>query len=299
MPSVSLIIKTFNMKKYTNSTAISIALTALLVGSLFWLMATKRVNSSLEAGLQEQKLKSETLLSEKLLLEKDMQKMKDHLSRVTGESDEMRELMKSTSAKLETQELEYNRIKRENISLHQIRKQRQQLTELNSELQNQLQALTNENAQLDARNGDLERRIAFLQEQNKTLTDDLNRAVFAAIDQSQVHAVKGRKGKLTIKARQTKQIIANFEVAASLKNLSFRIIDAKGNLLPQALGTFAATTTPSQNNFIASTEDRTFGNSLQRVDMVFTPKRKLDSGVYTVEILNDNLYVGSLRVKLK
>ena len=111
MPSVSLIIKTFNMKKYTNSTAISIALTALLVGSLFWLMATKRVNSSLETGLQEQKLKSETLLSEKLLLEKDMQKMKDHLSRVTGESDEMRELMKSTSAKLETQELEYNRMK--------------------------------------------------------------------------------------------------------------------------------------------------------------------------------------------
>lgn len=287
------------MEKYTSSKAISIMLTVLLVISLFWLMGTKRVNSSLEAGLEKEKLKSETLLSEKLLFEKDLQRIKDQLTRLTGENEEMDALVRSASAKLQSQELEYNRMKRENTSLHQIKKQRQELTQLNNELQNQLQILNNAYAQLEARNSELEHRVAFLQDQNKTLTDDLNRVVFAAVDQSQIQAVKGKNEKLTIKAKQTKKLLASFDVASNLKNLSFRIMDATGSVLTQSQGSIAYTTTPSENNFMASADHASSGTGLQRVDLSFTPKQRLKTGVYTIEILNDNLYVGSLRVKLK
>lgn len=262
-------------------------------------MGTKRVNSSLEAGLEKEKLKSETLLSEKLLFEKDLQRIKDQLTRLTGKNEEMDALVRSASAKLQSQELEYNRMKRENTSLHQIKKQRQELTQLNNELQNQLQILNNAYAQLEARNSELEHRVAFLQDQNKTLTDDLNRVVFAAVDQSQIQAVKGKNEKLTIKAKQTKKLLASFDVASNLKNLSFRIMDATGSVLTQSQGSIAYTTTPSENNFMASADHASSGTGLQRVDLSFTPKQRLKTGVYTIEILNDNLYVGSLRVKLK
>lgn len=279
--------------------AIAVVTSALFVASLFWLMNTKHVNSSLEAGLQEQKLRSEELLSEKLLLEKDIQKFKDQLGTLKDQNANLDDLVKSTSAKLKSQESDYNRMKRENASLGQIRKQRQELQALKNQLENELSSLRLSYAELEAKNSELHNTVATLQERNKVLTDDLNRAMFAAVDQSQIQAVKGKREKLTIRAKKAGKLIANFEVPANLKSLSFRITDSKGNVLTAADGTTAFTSTPSDKNLTASSDAEVQGNKLQKVEMVYIPKEKLKTGVYTVEILNENLYVGSLKVKLK
>jgi chromosome segregation ATPase len=262
-------------------------------------MNTKRVNGSLEAGLQDQKLKSEALLSEKLLLEKDIQKFKDQLFKLKDENADLDNLVKSTSAKLKNQESEYNRMKRENASLAQIKKQRQDLQALKSQLENELTSLRASYAALETKNTELNNTVAALQERNKILTDDLNRAMFAAVDQSQIQAVNGKSEKLTVRAKRTRKLIANFEVPANLKSLSFRITDSKGNVLTSEEGNIAFSAVPSEKNLIASSDSETQGNKLQKVEMVYIPKEKLKTGVYTVEILNENLYVGSLKVKLK
>ena len=54
-----------------------------------------------------------------------------------------------------------------------------------------------------------------------------------------------------------------------------------------------------RKSFTASSDPEIHGNKLQKVEMIFIPKEKLKTGVYMVEILNANLYVGSLKVKLK
>jgi hypothetical protein len=287
------------METLKSSKAIALVTTALFVASLFWLMNTKRVNNSLEAGLQEEKLKSEALLSEKLLLEKDIQKFKDQLFKLRDENGQLDDLVKGTSAKLKSQESEYNRMKKENASLGQIRKQRQELQALKNQLENELTTLRTSYAALEEKNNELNNTVAFLQERNKILIDDMNKAMFAALDQSQIQAVRGKSEKLTIRAKRTKKLIATFEVPANLKNLSFRIADSKGGILTSEQGTIAFTSLPSEKSFTASADRETEGNKLQKVEMVYIPKEKLNTGVYTVEILNENLYVGSLKVKLK
>lgn len=287
------------MKNINSSKSIAVITTALFVASLFWLLTTNRVNNSLEAGLQEQRLKTEEMLSEKLLLEKDIQKFKDHLAKLKADNSDLDNLVKSTSAKLSSQESDYNRMKRENASLGQIKKQRQELQALKNQLENELSTLRTSYAALEDKNNELNNTVASLQERNRILTDDLNRAMFAAVDQSQIQAVKGKSERLTVRAKRTKKLIANFEVPSNLRNLSFRISDSKGNILTSDEGSVAFTSTPSDKSFTASSDNSSDANKLQKVEMVYLPKEKLKTGVYTVEILNENLYVGSLKVKLK
>jgi DNA repair exonuclease SbcCD ATPase subunit len=286
------------MENLKSSKAIAVVTTALMIASLFWLMNTKRVNSSLEEGLQKEKLHAESLLSEKLLLEKDIQKFKDQLLSLKDKNRELDNVVRSTSARLEQQDAEYRRMKKENTSLAQIKKQRQELIALQSQLQNELQTLRSSYSDLESKNNELATTVASLQERNKILADDLNRAMFAAVDQSQIHAVKGKKERLTVRAKRTKKLIASFEVPANLKNLSFRIADSKGNALGTNDGTIAFNAVPSENNYLASTDSEAQGNKLQKVEMVYIPREKLKTGVYTVEILNENLHVGSVKVKL-
>jgi chromosome segregation ATPase len=286
------------MQQLKSPRTIAAVTTVLFVASASWLMTTRHVNSSLEAGLQEQKLKSETLLSEKLLLEKDIEKMKDQLFSLKGRNLELDNLAQSTAAKLRDQESEYNRMKKQNASLSQIKKQRAELEALRNALENELQTLRTSYADLEARNDALNHEVAALQGRNKMLTEDLQRTAFAAIDQTQVQAVRGKAEKVTAKGRRTRKLIASFEVAADLRDLSFRITDLKGNVLNKNDGTIAFTSQPSDKNLTASSASDVQGSKLQEVRMEYTPKRKLSSGVYRVEILNEGLYVGSLKVKL-
>lgn len=287
------------MQPFKSSKAIALVTTALFIGSLFWLMNTQRVNSSLETGLQNERLKAEEILSEKLLLEKDLLKIKDELLKLEGTNAEQGDLVKNMSRKLANQEAEYNRMKKQNVSLHQIKKQRQELIALQGQLENELQSIKLSYAELEAKNSELTHTVASLEDRNRMLIDDLNKVMFAAVDHSQIQAVKGKKEKLTVRARKTNKLIANFEVPANLKNLTFRIVDSKGNSLSQKDGTIASTISPSDESYTATTDSESVGSKLQKVEMVFIPKARLETGVYTVEILNENLYVASLKVKLK
>lgn len=287
------------MEKLKSPKAIALASTALLVASLFWLLNTKRISSSLESGLENERLKSEQLLSEKLQLEKEIQKFKDQLANLKDQNLSLDNVVKSLNAKFSNQEADYNRMKQQNLTLAQVKKQKVELMALQNQLQNELESLRGAYASLESRNAELDRTVANLEQRNRALTDDLSRAVFASIDRSQIEAVKGKTDRLTIRAKRTRKLIANFQVPANLKNLSFRIVDSKGNAFSSEDGVIASTVLPSDESFTASTDSQVTGIKLQNVRMTFMPKEKLSSGVYTVEILNDNLYVNSLKVKLR
>lgn len=287
------------MATIQNPKAIAVLTTALLIVSLFWLMSTQKVNNSLETSLGEEKLKAEAFLSEKLLLEKDLEKLKTQLSGLKGINEQLDNVVKATEAKFIRQESEVNRLRKQNGSIVQLKKQREELLLLQSELENQLVALRASYRELESQNGRLNSTIAQLQEQNELLSQDLNRAVLAAIDHSQVQALKGKKEKLTVKARRTNKLIASFEVPGSLRNISFNVVDPKGNVLTPKQGQIVFHSTASQENAMASIAEDVSASTVQKIQMEYIPKEKLQSGVYAVQILNDNLYVGSMNVKLK
>ena len=287
------------MMTVRNPKAIAIAATALCMASLLWLMSTQSVNRALEINLQNEKLRSEALLSEKLLLEKDMEKMRTQLTSLRGINNDLDEVVRKTEMRMTSQGSELAKLKKQNASLAQIRKQREDLLVLQTNLQNELAALRASYADLEVTNAALSNTIAQLQEQNRLLSQDLNQAMFASMDRTQVEAVKGKKEKLTVRARKTQKLIANFDVPASLRNISFRITDQQGKVFADKHGVIVSRTSVSDANVLASTGEGPAGSGLQKVQMEYIPKQKLQSGVYTVEILNDNLYVGSLNVKLR
>lgn len=287
------------MEKLKSSKTIALVSSALMVISIFWLLNTKSINSRLLSGLETEKLKSEELLSEKLQLEKEIEKFKDQLLALKEQNLGLSNIVESVRNKLTLQEADYTRMKKEDISLAQLRKQKQDLLMLQRQLENEVSELKMSYTALESENTNLNAAITQLQERNKLLTDDLNRAMLAAVDHSQIEALRGRSEKLTVNARRTRKLIANFEVPSGLKALSFRVVDPRGNALSPKDGTIASTVIPSATNFTASSNADVSGSKLQKVEVVYTPKEKLKSGVYTVEILNEDLYVGSLKLKLK
>lgn len=287
------------MSMLKNPKVVAIVATALCVASVIWLLNTKQVNSSLEAGLRSGKLQSEALLSEKLLLEKDIRKMKDQLAGFNSRNIELNGSLKNVTAELASREAEYNRLKRENVSLAQVRKQRQELRRLHADLEKQFSDLQLAYNDLQHENQDLNQTLLSLEDRNRLLFEDLERAMYANVDHTRVLAVKKKDDRLTVKARKTRKLIATFEVPGHLKNLSFRLIDANGKTLTSEDGMIASVATPSQETITASSETQTVATRPQQVQMTYIPKSKLKRGVYTVEILNENLYVGSLQVKLQ
>lgn len=287
------------MNTLKNPKAIALVTTALCMASIVWLMSTQSVNRNLESNLEQEKLRSESMLSQKLLLDKDIEKLRGQLASLKGSNSELDKFVRNAEARLSSQEAELKKMKYQNASLVQIKKQREDLLGIQKELEHQLTSLQSSYHDLENRNMELSNTIAQLQTQNRRLSDDLNRVMVAAIDRSQVQAVKGKKEKLTVKARQTQKLIANFEVPASLDKISFRILDARGNQLSDKLGTVSSNVQSADGNVMASAAGLAVGNGLQKVTMEYTPKVRMHSGVYTVEILNDNLYLGSMNVKLR
>jgi hypothetical protein len=287
------------MDKMKTSKAIALVSTALLIASLFWLLNTKRVNVNLTEGLNDQRLKSESLLSQKLLLEKDIEKLKTDLGAVRGQNEELDRRIESTLAKIKGQQAEYNRMKKQNLSLGQLKKQKQELIALQHRLENEMETLRQSYVDLQNKNRLLTDALALSEDKNRVLSDDLSHAMLAAIDQSQIQAVRGKSNRLTAKAKRTQKLVADFELAADLRSVGFRISDPKGNVLSQDNGTISFTTTPADDSYVASSGNGIAGNKIQKIHLSFSPTSKLKPGVYTIEVLNENLHVSSLKVKLK
>lgn len=291
-------IKTHIMTALKNPKGIATVSTALLIASLLLLMGTKSINSTLESNLEHEKLRSESLLSEKLLLAKDLEKIKGHLSKLKGINAELDEVVKSTQSKVASQEQQLKTLRKDNASLAEIKKQRNELLRLEKDLEAQLLVAKTSMADLHLRNEALSQTIAQLQEQNRILNNDLNRVMVTSLDHLQVQAVRGKKDRLTVRARKTNKLIASFEVPASLQDISFRIIGPDGSRLTEKQGLILSQATASVNNVLASANGQGV-DGLQNIRMEYVPKIKLESGVYSVEILNDSLYVGSVNVKLR
>lgn len=287
------------MKTLTNPKLIAAITTAVCVASLVWLMNTNHVNDSLHTGLRDEKLKNEKLLSEKLLLERDIHRANDQLNVLKAENGSLDGKVRAAEQRLREQEAAYHELKKkQNASLASVKKHRDELALLNRDLESQVRQLQTANASLLTENAQLQHTVASLQEKNRLLVNDLHLAMQSVMDHTEVHAVKKRQERLTVKAGRTKKLVATFEVPASLKNLKYRLVDPGGAILSHDHGTFASRVV-SSSELTASTEAMSRGANPQVVEVIFSPAKKLKPGLYKLEILNDDLYVGSMKVTLQ
>jgi hypothetical protein len=228
-----------------------------------------------------------------------MEKFREQIESLKGTNTELDRTLQITSKKFASQESDFKKVKAENTSLKQIRRQYADLQSLQKDLNNQLAYLNGTIAELQREKFDLNNTVATLEEKNRMLASDLNKAQLAYLDYSRIEATK-RNEKLTVNARKTRQFKVNFDVPTAMSNISFRITGPDGKLLSPEHGTIASRVVPNTDNLMASNSSNSIAsNTAKKIEMSYLAKTKLQAGTYRVEVLSENLHVASLQIKLK
>lgn len=283
-----------------NPKVIAGTVTFLLAIALVSLISFYEANRSLEAGLNDEKLKSERILSEKLSLEKEIAKLKQSVTSLQGRNAELDKTLTSTSAKIAEKERELSRMSKENASLKQYKQQYADIQKIKNDLESQVLALNNALTAANKEKESLNRMVAELQVKNKSLSDELAQIQIASLDDIRVEAFK--KNKLTVSAKKTKKLDINFIIPSkySADNLTFKISDPSGQVLSPKDGTIAYVETQDAPILTADASDMLYLKQTKQVKMEYKPKKKLKAGIYRIEVSSaDNAYLGSLQVRLR
>ncbi|NJM24473.1 MAG: hypothetical protein HC859_02045 [Bacteroidia bacterium] len=228
----------------------------LFVLSLLYLGKEMRANSRLDEGLNNELLKSERLLSEKLALEKEIAHYKSSIHGLTERNRELDKILAEERSKLDVRDQEVKKLARQNASMSQYKAKHDELAGMRRELEKQIALYESTIKQLRGDNEQLSKSVATLEKQNQDLARELNNTRLASINDVRIESVKGRHEKLTVNARRTRQLKVNVSVPASSDNITFRIADPNGKEITSEDGVITARELTGSKSLTASTKPR-------------------------------------------
>ena len=278
---------------------------AIAAGSVIFLLASLigtgvfyNSTLSLKKNLNEEKLKTELMLSEKLNFEKDIVSFKTELNDYKGKNEELDKVLASTQKMLEEKEAMVKSITSENANVKSLKKQIADFNKLKKDFESQASVLNESIKKLNSEKEVLNNTIASLKEENKMLAANLDVLTSLTADSYLVESTK-KNGKLTVISKRTKKMTLTFKVPQTLnESISFRIVKPDGT---QVEGSDKAISFKEVNDSydlyasISPEEIKVF----KKIEMTYEPKEKLKAGLYKVEMLNAGKYMGSCNVKLR
>ena len=260
-------------------------------------------NSALRNSLEDQKLKSEMLLSEKLNLDKSISKMNKDLNDLSGKNIQLDKKILETNTRIEEKNKEIKRLIVQNASIKILKKKNAELETLVQQLNKEINGLNNSLANANAENSKLSNQLTASSKTNSGLTSD-NSVLKAIIsDNYRIEALRGKKEKLTINARRTNKLTVSFDLPNNVSNkVYFKVITPQGKEF-SSNDNFAETIITIKENgdrLLASADANMIGNAgTKRVEMTFKPNEKLKSGIYQFNIYNEDRFLGSTQLRLK
>jgi len=283
-------------KTVTYVGAIVIAL--LLIGMVFTTVSITKGKRNLNAEKQT----SEKLLSEKLFVKKDLDKLQTDFSTLKQKSDANAKLLAETNIKIADNEKRINSLTGENKSLRANKKELAELKKTKAELEKESSQLKSDYDKLMAQNRDLQNSLSSLETEKKNLVLQLETAQKVNTDNFLVTATRGKKAeRIVIRASRAKKLNMTFEVPQSLTEaISFKIVTPSGTTINQDDKSLTWTFPLDSRNFTASLSTVTgeFEQSRQVV-LNYVPKGKLAKGEYKIQILCDGNNIGNCRIMLK
>jgi myosin heavy subunit len=284
----------------------TVGVTVLLFLSLItagYFISTK---GSISKELNDEKLKSESLLSQKLQLEKDIEKFRKEIANLNGQNKDLDRMLVDAKSNLDKKEQQIRQLSKDNASIGSLRKEIANLKNLKAQYEGQMATLNSDLIKLRQDNdlmrkeaSEAQKMIARLQNENKKLMNDLDVAV-AMTNNSLSEAIK-KNNRLTVNSRRARKIMVAFDVPQkSLSGLDFKITSPNDKIFTVKDGSISHRLILNDGNPVASL-DHTMGimEASQRVVMEYAPKTKLEKGVYTVDVLSNGKVLGRMQVKLK
>ncbi len=276
-------------------------LAAVVTGSIFF-----KSNVSLKTNLSESKLRAESLLSEKLALDKEIVQFKDAMEALKGKNEQTDKILTETLKKLAEKERAYASVAKENAQVKNLKKQMAEVKEMKDNLMKQVDALNTQNNTLLAENKKLQSSVLALQEEKSGLLKQLELAKTESLtkpDNFLVESYKNaKKDKLTFKSKRTKKIAVLFDMPREYSSgVSFNITTPDGKVITEkdkaltwkVVNDYDKNLTASINPFAGE-----FTVSTQ-VKLSYAPTEKMKPGEYKIGILKQGQKIGNCRVRLK
>jgi myosin heavy subunit len=283
-------------KTITYFGAIVIAL--LLIGLVFTSVSISKGKKNLNAEKQA----SEKLLSEKLSVKKDLDKLQTDFSTLKQKSDANAKLLSETNIKIADNEKRINSLTGENRSLRANKKELAELKKAKADLEKESTQFKSDYDKLMAQNRDLQNSLSTLETEKKNLVLQLENAQKVNTDNFLVTATRGKKAeRIVIRASRAKKLNMAFEVPQSLTEaISFKIVTPSGTTINPDDKSLTWTFPLDTRNFTASLSTVTgeFEQSRQVV-LNYVPKGRLVKGEYKLQILCDGNNIGNCRIMLK
>lgn len=276
---------------------ISVTIIALLLSGFVFVK-----NRSTKNQLQKEKIKSESMLSENLNLQKSVEKLKKDLSSSQDKNAQLDKTIAETYSQLELKESEIKKLRAGNASVADLKKKNAELEALHKKLQDDITGLNMNIEQLTTDNKKYSEQIDSYKNKNEELT--ANNALLEALlaDNFRIEAQKRKHEKLTVSARRTNKLMTSFDIPTDAgQNIYFKIVTPDGKELSSINDKSAIININSQDkNLIASLSGSSYGNQdMKRAELLYKPEQKLTKGIYRINVYNGQEYMGSIQIRLK
>lgn len=270
-------------------------LTLLAAGTTAYLWST---NTGLSSTLDQDKLHIERLFAEKLQLEKRIVDLNGRLSTTDADLAEAGNEAADLRRRVQEAIAHANGLERDARKGRNLAKEVAELRTLKQDLEAQVNATRSHEQDLQAQLDRMTRErdaLAATLEEHRTAAQMVNNA--------EVDALRGRKGKLTVLARRTRQIRMAFDLPQDMaRGTSFLIIAPDGHRYEGADPRISTTIDAVEGEPMASIDLMPMGAAGERaarVHLAFTPTEKLKPGTYRIDVMTGGAYVNTVLLNLR
>jgi len=128
-------------RKLNKERVIAVGAVILLLATLIGAFSLYKNGISLKTSLNDERLKTEMMLSEKLALQKEIDNFRTQINSLNGKNADMDKLLAQTTKKLNDKQAELNKIVKDNSNIALLKKQIQDFDRMKKDFENDALAL--------------------------------------------------------------------------------------------------------------------------------------------------------------
>jgi myosin heavy subunit len=275
-------------------------ITFLLFVSATGLMLYHDNALGLKQSIEDERVKTEGLLSEKLSLEKQIAELNKRIASMGTQQTKLNSEYKTAAATLAQREKTISSMNAENKQAKSMIAEVKALRETRDALQSQLKFMESEMLAMRSENEKLKNDNLALIASNEELSRAFANLSQVAINNSLVEATKGKRDHLTVKAAKSKKLKVGFDLPVDMiGNLYFQVITPEGDLVTSDRSEITYEETDVASEMTASIDKVIAAPEKKHIEMSYAPQQKLKSGIYKIDVFSSGTYLGTTRIHLK
>jgi hypothetical protein len=270
----------------------------LTLSSSIYFYSNKRITGR---HLDQEKLKSEALLSEKLSLDKEIIKFKSETEALKGTNAKLDKLILKSNKELSDKTAAIHHLMKSKYNEKELRNKLADARKSVESLQRMIDNMNKDLNRLQSENDILTRELAVVREENNQLVLNVKTHNENSADNYRVESQKRRNDRITAYAKLTRKLSVSFDVLPQVPiDVHFKIITPSGKVITDESKELTWDYVESDNLMLASTNGIEGDFEVtKRIQMLYHPKEKMARGVYKIEVLNKDNRMGGCQIRLK